>query len=875
MLRYIIHAWDSANCRQFGSEVRRLSELSNTGLPVPAWVVLTPTAFYTSLSDDRRGAFGRAQSSDEVLALLDNLQPGDGVMEEIAHALSVICPAGERIVMRPATADGGSPPRAARQEVIAHLAMPAAELAAKVAEVWRRGFSEQAFAQRREHGLSPMPPAPAIIIQRLVDAGATGRAFSADPTSGNRATAVVEASYGLDFDEYHYDTYLVDERGKIAYHDVASKRTARFASPDHPAGAESVTVSPDLAGQPALDDHQVYRIAAVVRDAARCFGRPQQIRWAIEGNYLYVLDAAPIETPAGTAECAAWDRTPVEPGLSGVVMPLTFTFARHLVAQASRRFYRKLGISAETIIEHDDLFQHIYGLIQGRIYAHTANRKRLMELQRGFRLYRRFTTDEPEEEQTKRGGGSWSNRGGMPLLHRRGINERLAQLALFVRLVSLFVSLSGMVTRFLHQANRVTGMVKQDLSKQTTEQLLNSYRTLDRQLIAAWELPLIAAFFTSIFTDWVCTIVRRSCGEQTEMLMNDLLYSAGESDGTGQVDQICRMAQVANNYPDLVAALCNSSVQKIEEHIDDAPDFRRLYHAYLDSFGDCSIEALKLESPPVRDEPLVVLRAVGQIARSGHGVPAKRGMAWWQAEQTVRRAIGFHPLRRLFFDWACRQARRLAAYEEQLHQAKVSIFERVRAIMVEFGNRLYAMDLLASPDDVFYLELDEVLGALEGTAGSTGLRTLVAARRSEFVRYREMPIPPRRLTSQGKPADRTPHVAENAAMQAKACCPGTARGPVRIIREPGKLRLRSGDIAVIERLDQDWHALLLGVAGIIVEDANLPAPSIQLLRSAGLPVIAGLAYGTETLKNGEWVELDGQAGIVRRIDSAQSIRLVS
>ena len=194
--------------------------------------------------------------------------------------------------------------------------------------------------------------------------------------------------------------------------------------------------------------------------------------------------------------------------------------------------------------------------------------------------------------------------------------------------------------------------------------------------------------------------------------------------------------------------------------------------------------------------------------------------------------------------------------------------------MVEFGNRLYALELLASPDDIFYLELDEALGALEGTATYTELRTLVAARHAEFARYQELPIPPRRLTSQGKPADRTPNVPENETLQGNACCPGTARGPVRIIRETGKLRLRSGEIAVIERFNPDWDMLLLGAAGIIVEDTNLPGSSIQLMRSAGMPVIAGL-YGTETLKNGEWVELDGQTGMVRRIDTAQSIRLVS
>ena len=45
------------------------------------------------------------------------------------------------------------------------------------------------------------------------------------------------------------------------------------------------------------------------------------------------------------------------------------------------------------------------------------------------------------------------------------------------------------------------------------------------------------------------------------------------------------------------------------------PEFRALYEEYLDRFGDRCLEELKLESPTLFDDPLTLIRSVGQLAR--------------------------------------------------------------------------------------------------------------------------------------------------------------------------------------------------------------------------------------------------------------------
>src|SRR5262249_10446022 len=141
------------------------------------------------------------------------------------------------------------------------LFVPPADVPRKVAAVWRSGFGDRVVAYRREHGLPLTPRAPAVLVQRMVNADAAGVAFGADPVSGRRRVAVVSAVLGLGTalvsGDADADTFLVAEDGTILERTIAHKRTAHRPAPGSGEGVVSVAVPPEEAGRPALDDGQV------------------------------------------------------------------------------------------------------------------------------------------------------------------------------------------------------------------------------------------------------------------------------------------------------------------------------------------------------------------------------------------------------------------------------------------------------------------------------------------------------------------------------------------------------------------------------------------------------------------------------------------
>jgi pyruvate,water dikinase len=88
---------------------------------------------------------------------------------------------------------------------------------------------------------------------------------------------------------------------------------------------------------------------------------------------------------------------------------------------------------------------------------------------------------------------------------------------------------------------------------------------------------------------------------------------------------------------------------------------------------------------------------------------------------------------------------------------------------------------------------------------------------------------------------------------------------VRVITDPRNAILKSGSILVAERTDPGWILLFPLAAGLLVERGSLLSHSAIVAREMGIPAIVSIPGVTRWLSDDDWVELDGGAGVVRRI----------
>ena len=232
------------------------------------------------------------------------------------------------------------------------------------------------------------------------------------------------------------------------------------------------------------------------------------------------------------------------------------------------------------------------------------------------------------------------------------------------------------------------------------------------------------------------------------------------------------------------------------------------------------------------------------------------------------------PPKRWLFHWVLRHARDRVRNRENLRFERTRLFGRVRRLLVELGQRFHAAGILDAPRDVFYLEMEEALGFVEGTATCPNLRGLAAVRRATFAGFLTGPEPADRFRTWGwvnhsqtyRDTTVTPAPADPTDRRGTGCCPGIVRGPVKVVRDPRGVDLPHGTILVALQTDPGWIMLFPAASGLLVERGSLLSHSAIVARELGLPAVVGIPGLTTWLHDGDLVEFDGSTGRVRRIE---------
>ncbi|MEN8130088.1 MAG: PEP/pyruvate-binding domain-containing protein [Pseudomonadota bacterium] len=880
-MKYILNQNDKIDLSRFGGKAASLGSLAAAKLLIPAWFVIDPEAFKVSLTRQRWRKLRRCTDAAEIQAVLVDLKPSKGFLCKLEKALVSLSPNGERVALRSSAVDEDGAEFSFAGQLESYLYVPIEEIADRLVAVWRSGFSERVLTYRIEAGLSAMPPAPAVLVQRMVDSDHSGVAFAADPVTGQRDITVVSAVHGLGTalvaGDTDADTWRVDREGKIIERKIADKNTVHRFDLDASDYIRVDEVSGDVAEQPVIFDPQVVCIAALARDASRHFGKPQDIEWAIEKGRLYLLQSRPITAlrslPDPAGERNLWDNSNIAESYGGITTPLTFSFARQAYESVYREFCRILRVPESVIQDNDTTFRRMLGLIQGRVYYNLLSWYRVLALLPGFTVNRRFMEQMmgvkeglPEQIANELASGVVAR-----YLDALRFGGSMAGLV-----VNHFL-LPGKIDRFYRRLEQaLDGQV--DLARMNASQLAAHYHALERKLLTHWDAPLVNDFFAMIFYGVLHKLSTGWCRDTEGSLQNNLLAGEGGMISAEPAQRVCEMAEMIREDRDFSRLLIEGNLEEIGETIPKKADFQKAYAAYLEKFGDRCLDELKLESATLQDDPSLLLRSVGQFARRlrEHKSPESasvEAVIRAKAESRMADELGNHPVKRKIYQWVLKHARARVRDRENLRFERTRLFGRVRRIFVELGKRFYAEDLLDHPRDIFYLEVDEVLGFVEGTTVTADLKGLVKLRRQEFAHFERMEPPADRFETLGivhqgnefSAPEQTTHLTEGD-LKGIGCCPGVVRGPVRVIIDPRNALLSAGEILVAERTDPGWIMLFPAAAGILVERGSLLSHSAIVAREMGIPAIVSVPGITRSLTDGEWVEFDGSSGVIRRIE---------
>ena len=211
----------------------------------------------------------------------------------------------------------------------------------------------------------------------------------------------------------------------------------------------------------------------------------------------------------------------------------------------------------------------------------------------------------------------------------------------------------------------------------------------------------------------------------------------------------------------------------------------------------------------------------------------------------------------------------------------------VRQVLLAIGRKLVAAGVLDAPDDVVYFRYNELrvfMGDPKAMDGRVIVAKAKAARKKAYtfrpkewvgtVTATQLAFP--YLNLWGFP-DKFYRKESTVAGQINGigASPGVVEGIARVVLHEGQFDdVRAGDILVCQMTNPAWVVLFTKIVGLVTDAGGTVSHPAVLSREFGIPAVVGTSVGTEQIKNGDRVRLNGTTGLVEILSAVQSRPLV-
>lgn len=858
-----------------GGKGAHLGELSRIGdVRVPGGFCVTTDAF--------RRIMAEAPSTEDQLDQLSRLDPDDReavrtlsarirrTIEEVAvpgdlaaaitHALDGLGDRAACAVRSSATAeDLPTASFAGQQDTYLNVVGPAAVLQ-HISRCWASLFTERAVTYRRRNGIDHRTVHMAVVVQQMVFPHAAGVLFTADPVTGDRKVATVDAGFGLGeavvSGLVNPDVFKV-RHGEVVAKVIAAKQRAPHALPA--GGTREVAVDPRRQERPALTDAQAVRLVELGRRIEAHFGSPQDIEWCLDDDGFQIVQSRPITTlfPVPVPETVSGTE-PVSGTGTGDEENHVYVSVGH--QQMMTDPMRPLGLSMwqlTAMVPMHEAGGRLFVDVTRRL-ASPAGRAALLDVMgRSDPLVRDALETVLDRDEF------------VPSL------PDAAPAGLPAGGASAPAEPDPAIVNELIERSRVSvAALERDIRTKTGpalfDFLLEAFEEHKRVLGDPLNLQAIMAGMEA--TWWLNDKLLEWLGEKNAA---DTLTLSAPGNITSEMGlALLDVADVIRPHPDVVAFLQGVEHVGDDDFLDELAKLaggtgaRDAIESYLDRYGMRCVGEIDITRPRWRERPGTLVPVILDHVRIfGPGAAERRfeqgRRKAREKEQDVLSRLRALPDGDRKADETKRMIDRVRTFIGYREYPKYGIVSRYfvykQALLAE-AERLVRAGALPAKEDVFYLTFQEFHDAVRSNRVDD---RLVRQRKDAFRSYHAL-TPPRVLTSDGEAvtgAYRRDDVPAGALVGLPVSA-GTVEGRARVILDMAEAGLEAGDILVTTFTDPSWSPLFAGIAGLVTEVGGLMTHGAVIAREYGLPAVVGVERATRLIRDGQRIRVHGTDGYV-------------
>ena len=939
----VLGPWSESHelARYGGGKSRGLGVLHAHGLRVPPWAVLGADIFDRFLIENGLSTLAQefAAASDE-----SDAQAVAGVLRDAIATAPM--PESIAVIIAAAYADIGGGAVAVRSSMGAEDGAERSyagqfdsflnvtdvdDVIDKVRRCWISAFTPRsvtyAFAARSDVPsyvpvLSVSVPGVAVVVQRLVDAHASGVAFTVNPITGAADEVVLSAVYGLGeglvSGAVDADTVIVDDRGEVIDRVIGGKET--HYRPDGGGGAVALPVDGTLRDSAALTDAQIGELASVTREFAGRLGQPQDIEWALDDDGFWFLQTRPITAvpapPAlpvpevsdadrihelrgageqvGAGESRIWDNSNIIESFNGVTSPLTFSTAADIYGRVYRGYAESLRVPAAQLDQVAHWTPYLLGTFHGRVYYNLLHWYRMVGIAPGYPVNRKVLeaalgVSEPLADDIARNLRPFGFRTPWARLRSRAITS-----ATYVHRLR---HIDAIMDDFLDEFYRVYDEFEAlDLDSMTGADAYAAYRRVDDDLVRRWGPLMVLDAILLTLTGSMFLLTKAFLPKAPEWFLYAVVGPGADVESAEPAQAMADLARAAADDPAVREILTTTAPDQASAALATAghDTFLARVDEYLDRYGYRSLDELKLEVPDLREDPTsvyVMLRSA--MARGDAPEPGTDSAAGESTVESTGESAGesaqdyldahLHGLRRRIYERVRSKTSTCAAHRERLRFCRTRAFGMIKRLIRVMGRDLVARGELDAFDDVFELTVEELRACFDTATNDSPapleLRAIVAARRRLQARDAELTAPERFVThgtdlddaalaAQGFVAVADlPAASDGVVLQGTPSASGVVEGRAVVTAEPHSV---DGGILVAYRTDPGWVSALPSASALIIERGSPLTHVAIVARELGVPTVVQLRDATTAIRTGMRLRVDGTRGTVTVISGGSS-----
>ncbi len=867
-----------------GGKAANLGELTGAQLPVPPGFCVTTIAYaqvaeeadLQSVLDAYPAGENEKTEKPERLAnmahaartrLLAATMP-----EEIAAAITEsygVLGAGEPIpvaVRSSATAeDLPFASFAGQQDTYLNIVGADAVLDA-VLRCWASLWTDRAVSYRESLGLDQSSVKLAVVVQRMIQSEVAGVLFTANPVTGKRRQAVIDANPGLGESVVsgatNPDHFVVNTAtGEIIERRLGDKRVVISGTAG---GGTLRSESLDGSKEACLTDDQIRALAELGAKVEAYYGAPQDTEWAIDpSGQIWLTQSRPITTlyPLPANAPTSEDVLRVYFSLNvfqGVYRPFTPAGGSlfHLIGS---------GIAAGVGYPQPDP-------LAGPPVVLDAGQRLYLDVTQLLRnkIGRRLLI----------GAAGFGEARSAPIFKQVISDPRLSLIPtkrwLLIRAIgSVFEKTRAPLyaLQALFWPKAAVKRVQQTAERVRATSFITPGLTSEERLRGAEHF---AGNFVKIIGR-VAPVLPVGLGSQAiaGRLLGDLAKPEERQvvlrglphNPTTEMDlELWHLAQRLASYPNIVEQMHESTPEQLAQEYRAGtlpPQLQQGLAAFLALYGHRGVAEIDLGLPRWSEDPTHILGALSNYlhlkdANLAPDVQFQRGAqeAESMLAELVQRARSKSWLRSRLVHFFLRRTRDLAGLREMPKFTIILMMVRIRELLWSIGEGLEQDGRLETAEDVFFLTLREIHIALAGQ----DMHDVVRDHRSDYDFELLRRHIPRVLLSDGTEPSALATDEAPGVLRGTPASPGRVTAKARVILDPTGAYLAPGEILVAPSTDPGWTPLFLTAGGLVMEMGGAISHGAVVAREYGIPAVVGVAGAIERITTGQQITVDGAAG---------------